>query len=495
MEKFEENCDILESEQLGRFMVARRDIARGQQILLEQPVVVGPYWDSDICCLNCYGRSCTVCRKCRKAPLCQNCPGHDLIECEFYRDSPVDKNFLFNHFHVITPVRCLLVAARDRKTFDEVMKMEAHMDARRGTEIWAMHEKYVVRPLLEGGAFGKFSHLDVGEDDLQRVCGIFDVNAFEIRGSWDGEGVSLKNNVIRGLYPKTALITHGCVTNTMISVDNNYNLRLYATVPIGKDDMMLYNYTRCLFGTPDRREHLLKGKYFICSCRRCQDPTELGTHLSSIRCTKNKQCDGLSSYHESNAKWECNKCGGVLESDYAQQVTADAKNDILNCTPTIENLEKLISKHSDKLNPSHSLVLEAKQLLAGELRRVCHSPAELCRSLRQTQASKLKICEEILLILRILEPGISRLTGIALYEYNTALWEISKMDYGESKIDERGLLKHLESIESGLKESISMLLLEHPSTPEGQLTRKAMQDLKIIRTELVEIRKTVVVNS
>lgn len=33
-----------------------------------------------------------------------------------------------------------------------------------------------------------------------------------------------------------------------------------------------------------------------------------------------------------------------------------------------------------------------------------------------------------------------------------------------------------------------MLLFEHPTTPEGQLTKRAMQELKELREEIAEVR-------
>lgn len=48
------------------------------------------------------------------------------------------------------------------------------------------------------------------------------------------------------------------------------------------------SYTHSLLPTMLRREHLLEGKHFACACARCSDPTELGTHMSSLKCNK---CD------------------------------------------------------------------------------------------------------------------------------------------------------------------------------------------------------------
>lgn len=43
-------------------------------------------------------------------------------------------------------------------------------------------------------------------------------------------------------------------------------------------------YTNALWGTRERRAHLLSTKYFECHCNRCSDATELGTNFSTIIC-------------------------------------------------------------------------------------------------------------------------------------------------------------------------------------------------------------------
>lgn len=43
-------------------------------------------------------------------------------------------------------------------------------------------------------------------------------------------------------------------------------------------------YTNALWGTRERRAHLMSTKYFKCDCKRCSDATELGTHFSTIVC-------------------------------------------------------------------------------------------------------------------------------------------------------------------------------------------------------------------
>ncbi|XP_055530981.1 SET domain-containing protein SmydA-8-like [Wyeomyia smithii] len=482
MAQFGENCEISKSEELGRFLIAKRDLTRGQLVFVDQPFVTGPYWDSEISCLSCFRSSCTICRQCRRAPLCFECVGHNENECNFYRNSNLDVNFLFNHFNVVTVVRCLLLYENNRTQFDEMIQMEAHLEQRRGSEIWNIHEKCVVKPLLESCAFRKYTELGLTGDLIQRICGILDVNAFEIRGYVDSQGV---NYPARGLYPKTALMTHNCVTNTLISVDGQHNVKVYATVPISSGELLYYNYTRCLFGTFERRAHLRRGKYFLCSCARCSDPTELGSHLSSVQCTA--CADGLCSYYANELKWICCKCGNQLDRDYVKQIFTSARNDAMSCSSDINELENIINKHSKTLNPHNSLVLEMKQTLAGELRNLCLSsdPADIAA---HTLERKLELCGEMLQILRELEPGISRLTGIALYEYNVALWHLCRKNFESKLISCADLLRKLGEAENGLRESIGMLLFDHPTTPEGQLSKRAMSELKELRGELSQLK-------
>ncbi|XP_055623111.1 SET domain-containing protein SmydA-8-like isoform X2 [Toxorhynchites rutilus septentrionalis] len=465
MARFDENCVVLKSDSLGRFLVAKRDLASGQQVMVEEPIVVGPYWDSEICCLNCFKRSCTICRKCRRAPLCYDCSSHSEAECEFYRKSNLDINFLFNHFNVVTPVRCLLLAESDPEKFREVMNMEAHLEERRGTEVWDNYGKHTVQPLLECGAFEKLeTDVQITEQVIQHICGVFDVNSFEIRGCADDlDGQA--SNTVRGLYPRTALMTHSCVPNTLISVDGSSSLRLYTTVPVKEGELLYYNYTRCLFGTFERRAHLRKGKYFICTCPRCEDPTELGTHLSSVRCTA---CgEGLCSYHSKESKWKCEKCSQEINREYVKQVLTAARNDAMTCSLDIQELEQ--------------------QALAGELRNLCVSshPSNIPQKIL---ARKAELCGEILEVLRVLEPGISRLTGIALYEFNVSQWDLARKKFESKAIKSKDLLETLTSAENGLKESVRMLLLDHPSTPEGRLSKRAMHELKELRGEIAQIR-------
>lgn len=55
-------------------------------------------------------------------------------------------------------------------------------------------------------------------------------------------------------------------------------------VPLAEGQQLQHSYTYTLDGTAQRQAHLREGKYFDCSCERCNDASELQTHFSSLKC-------------------------------------------------------------------------------------------------------------------------------------------------------------------------------------------------------------------
>lgn len=113
------------------------------------------------------------------ATLCKNCDGHDPFECEFMRTSGMKQKFIVDNFDLVTPLRCLILGrdASQSSNFEAMMGMESHCKERRGTAIWKLHDQNVILPLQASGL------LSAEEDEalLQRICGILDVNTFEVR--------------------------------------------------------------------------------------------------------------------------------------------------------------------------------------------------------------------------------------------------------------------------------------------------------------------------
>lgn len=81
-------------------------------------------------------------------------------------------------------------------------------------------------------------------------------------------------------------------------------LTMRTTVNVKEGEQLYMTYTYILSGTRSRQELLNKGKYFGCNCERCADPTELGTHFSSILCRKCK--GGIIVPKQPLGKYFCN---------------------------------------------------------------------------------------------------------------------------------------------------------------------------------------------
>ena len=81
-----------------------------------------------------------------------------------------------------------------------------------------------------------------------------------------------------------------------------------ATVHIEDGEQILTSYKNPLLGSVSRRTHFPRIWYFDCECRRCCDPRELGSHMSTIRCL---MCPGMMvpshplSYHSPS---QCDQC-------------------------------------------------------------------------------------------------------------------------------------------------------------------------------------------
>ena len=77
-----------------------------------------------------------------------------------------------------------------------------HVEEKRHEAHWRDIEENVVRYLLSTCQLGnRFT-----QQEVDHVVGVLEVNAFEVTSQDGGRG--------RGLYPLTALMSHGCLSNT-----------------------------------------------------------------------------------------------------------------------------------------------------------------------------------------------------------------------------------------------------------------------------------------
>lgn len=271
---------------------------------------------------------------------------------------------------------------------------------------------------------------DFDAETLHRICGIVEVNAHYI---------NLENGQeISGVYPTASILEHSCVPNCMFSFDfrKQFRLKMQSGKDIKKGEHLSIMYTHMLWGTQMRQEHLMINKYFICRCVRCEDPTELGSFLSALKCIGHEigPCNGhilpLDPY-DSNTKWTCSECPTQLESEKVsaliENMDEQVESLITSRESTVDEVETVLKKLSQFLHPNHFHLFALKHSL---IQLVGSKPGFETKHLSETRLQeKISMSQELLNLVDLIDPHAIRLslyTGIVLYEMHLAVIELER---------------------------------------------------------------------
>lgn len=128
---------------------------------------------------------------------------------------------------------------------------------------------------------------------------------------------------------------------------------------------------------------------------------------------------------------------------------------------------------------NHYLVLEVEQ----NLLRLYAQATPTVKNLNR----KIELCYKLLNIFQKIEPGISRIQAIAMYELHAALANLAQKCYNNKEIGSEEFIKKLLLAENTLKTSIKYLLYEPMKSPEGRLAQNALSELKMLRLSISNI--------
>ncbi|KAH8271804.1 hypothetical protein KR044_006052 [Drosophila immigrans] len=479
----------------GRYLVAKDAVQQGGQLLVEElPLAIGPKCgNSGVLCLGCYAPLIEE-QRCRHCgwPLCRACNAqqepedatnnlHWQLECcllkaakaRFYELPPDCQQC--PQLDCIMPLRVLLAKeAQPERWLEEVAPMEHHEQQRReNADVWHA-DRVNIAQYLRGPCklADRFS-----EELIMQVVGILDVNAFEAR--------TTQGYPLRCLYPYTGILAHNCVPNTARSIhpSEGYKIRLRAMVPLEAGQQLQHSYTYTLDGTVQRQSHLRDGKYFSCTCDRCQDASELQTHFSSLKCGQctegwllPKQPTVLDS------SWSCRGCDNSSSSEEVRQIV-DALQLEVNAVQALqmgakrlEEAERLLRKYKSLLHPSHYIATGLRQLLIEMYGRV--QGYEMVQLTDQLLERKAQLCREVLQVLDRFEPGLSRARAMNLYELHVPLVLLAKSGFIASRLSGGELQARLVEAINLLKQCVEILQHEDRSSQEGILCGVAKQALQ-----------------
>lgn len=206
---------VLKNEEVGRFLVASRDLQAGEYLFDDLPFAIGPKSSSCCCCLECYSpidgsASGSRCRNC-SWPICDDClklpefSAHKreceiltAAKCKFFNLKNAESTCI--QLDCITPLRVILEKeANPQRWKDEVEPMQHHREKRINSPAWNADQQNIVSYLL-GPC--KLRAKGITENLIQQVIGILEVNTFEAR--------TPKGDAIRCLYTKLAISSHSC---------------------------------------------------------------------------------------------------------------------------------------------------------------------------------------------------------------------------------------------------------------------------------------------
>ncbi|CAH2230026.1 jg20236 [Pararge aegeria aegeria] len=247
------------------------------------------------------------------------------------------------------------------------------------------------------------------------------------------------------------------------------------------DDEEIHTVCGILEGTLRRREHLKLSKFFECACKRCSDPTELGTYASAFCCPRCGARVLSSAPLIATAPWRCERCPyemlatavQVLIKRLTEEFEQIDANDVLG-------YENFLTKYRNVLQESHYLCLSAKhslsQLYGKVTEYMIHEMPE------EKLHRKVEICRDLMKVFDVIEPGYSRLRGITLYELHAPLMVLTTRDFEKKAITKDNLRNRLKEIVSYLSQSALILAFEPRHTPEGLMAGAAADALRKIKT-------------
>ncbi|KAL6439687.1 hypothetical protein ACFW04_004037 [Cataglyphis niger] len=465
---------IAHSKKLGRYLVTTKNVAPGEVIIREEPIAVGPMtYNKGYCfCFACLrslpkisAENRYTCSRCNFAPLCSvacevRTNHHTDDECQIFKDNrELLTETRIDATKILLALRLWLIKYRNPIIWEKINHMEAHLEKRIGTPVWKEREIDVVNVIQKLRMPDKIEIPSV--ELIQKLCGILDVNAFELRSP----GV-LDNLLLRGLYIEATLMAHDCRGNTHLTVDDNFQLTVYASVPIKQDESILFNYTSSLLGTIERKQYLQEGKYFECECPLCEDPYELQSNLSSVLCPRCKKGfvgmkdTSVIAPYERGSRWQCQMC----KKTYGGR--------LIRAT----------------LNICKTLVDECEDIDVKKLLTACRREMTSLNPRRKIAQKMLDTCKEIYDVLDIVEPGISRSKGIMLYEIHLPMIILANQSYSASEISSMQLVCRLEEARDFLKKALTMLFLEPTTTPEGKLAKRALEELRTLNQNISDVK-------
>lgn len=452
--------------ELGRYMVAARDIKPLELLLWEQAAVVGPYSKNGSGCLQCLKKvdGSYLCSGCQ-FPMCNVECEKGLFhqaECQFFQDKDRSSNRRFSSSHNgstasssplwITPLRMLLKKKNDQKMYNRINMLRDHTAPKECDNLSnAENLKQVSIQMLNVVMLLQDASLGIEEfsqQEIHRMIGILKTNGMKLEPHGNERGIAGV-----ALYPIYCLFNHSCCSNTNYVKFPDYHLELRSQIPIQRGEEISTRYISATIGNMRRREDIRKFWFFDCKCKRCSDSTELGSYMSAVTCFACKRGFLLPiSALEYKSDWQCDHCQNVVPYDLVNEVISTIESQVgVIETGDIDHLEEMLYHFSSLLHPNHYIIIDI-------MHNLVHLYAAKPNLSRPEKERKIQLCVTVLETLVKIDPGFTKWRGTLLQEMIHTVMMVSKEDYASKRITTREFHKRLSMCARKLEEAKKCLL-------------------------------------
>ena len=333
-------------------------------------------------------------------------------------------------------------------------------------DMWALEEEFIVGFIHHQlGLEERFS-----SEQVHRASGVLMTNTTSLTLPDDGYGRAT------ALYPVFSMMNHSCAANTKTLMNReDLSQEVIAQVGIGEGEEVTNCYTRSSLAPTSKRRQLLRSKWFFdCVCKRCQDPTELGSHLSSLQCQR-ARCGGsllpVNPVHRL-ADWQCTDCDSNLSHDQAIASIAAAEALVEEQSPgesKVDHHERTLHALSTVLHQDNYLMVQLKQEL-GLLYGSPGGPLQWNNLSRPAKERKVQVCQQVVEVLGKVEKGCSPLATRMVGEFTKARVMLAREDTAGGRIK----VEQLQKI--AMRAKFRMMHLAYTNQQQAGLARTGKRE-------------------
>ncbi|XP_037800021.1 SET domain-containing protein SmydA-8-like [Penaeus monodon] len=469
---------VSKRKDVGRFLVASRDLTVDDVILCEAPLVMGPKQMTEPVCLGCYKHitskyRCPRCSWPTCGPECDAQAAH-APECQVTSAAGVDLDAEMasaetpvHLYEVVTVLRCLVIASRDSKKWRaSTERLNTRYLKAVGSPQYHHNQEYVVNALRDKFLLHQHPGVDASDAAIHTALGLLQINNIPTKTRY-GE--------VQAIYPMSSLLSHSCIPNTKMQWENG-RLTVRASDPIKRGDPITAIFTDILWGTRARQDHIQQTRLLTCTCKRCQDPTELNTFFSALKC---RRCGGTvlpEKPLDDASPWLCRECSHQMTTEevLGTNLALGAAVEVALTKPSITSLEALQKEWVQRVHPNHYHLHAVKHSLL----QLYGRSKEKANEEEKDEAhwieidKKEKVCKEFLTVCSRLDPSTQHtvpFVGLTFYEYHKTILQNAQRHFSQAKLTTQQLKKRMLLSKALLRKALDIFKNEPEDTPEGQL--------------------------